>query len=398
MGKWEMVRLGGHIKQIRGVSYKPEDTSDVEDGRHLPLLRAHNIQAGRLNANNLVFVSKDKIKDYQLLKNGDIVVCASSGSKDLVGKAAQATENMNVAFGAFCKVVRPKNGINAAYLKHYFSSPRYRYVISGLSAGANINNLRNEHIDDLRIPFPPLDIQRQIADVLDRASALIEKRKVQIDKLDLLVKSQFIEMFGDPVSNPRGWEIGTIRDLVSEVKYGTSKPAVDNGKYIYLRMNNITYSGLMDYTDLKYIDIDDREIKKYVVRKGDILFNRTNSKELVGKTAVFKEDTPMIIAGYIIRIRANRRSNPEYISGFLNSGYGKQTLQDMCKAIIGQANINAQELQSIQIPMTPIDLQNQFADFVQQVEARKSLLQQSLAKLELNYKSLMQKCFRGEIF
>ena len=150
-------------------------------------------------------------------------------------------------------------------------------------------------------------------------------------------------MFGDTVTNPKGWEVGTIRDLVSEVKYGTSKPAVDNGKYIYLRMNNITYSGCMDYTDLKYIDVEDKEIEKYVVRKGDVLFNRTNSKELVGKTAVFKEDTPMIIAGYIIRVRPNERSNPEYISGFLNSSYGKRTLLDMCKAIVGQENINAQE-------------------------------------------------------
>ena len=143
---------------------------------------------------------------------------------------------------------------------------------------------------------------------------------------------------------------------------------------------------------------DDSEIEKYVVRKGDVLFNRTNSKELVGKTAVFKEDTPMIIAGYIIRVRTNERANSEYISGFLNSNYGKRTLLDICKAIVGQANINAQELQNIKIPITPVQLQTQFADFVQQVEVQKSLLQQSLAKLELNYKSLMQKCFRGDIF
>ena len=106
----------------------------------------------------------------------------------------------------------------------------------------------------------------------------------------------------------------------------------------------------------------------------------------------------MIIAGYIIRVRTNERANSEYISGFLNSNYGKRTLLDICKAIVGQANINAQELQNIKIPITPVQLQTQFADFVQQVEVQKSLLQQSLAKLELNYKSLMQKCFRGDIF
>jgi len=214
----------------------------------------------------------------------------------------------------------------------------------------------------------------------------------------LLIKSQFIEMFGDPVTNPKEWEIGVIRDLVSEVKYGTSKPAETDGKYIYLRMNNISYDGSVDLSDIKYINIEKKELEKYVVRKGDLLFNRTNSKELVGKTAVFREDTTMIIAGYIIRVRTNEKANPEYISAFLNSRYGKSILSDMCKAIVGQANINAQELQNIRIPLTPLSLQNQFAAFVQQVESQKSLLQKSLAKLELNYKSLMQKCFRGEIF
>lgn len=280
----------------------------------------------------------------------------------------------------------------------------YRYLrnktdyLNDLGRGATFKEISKSIVSDVKIPLPPLTVQQQIADALDRASDLIHKRKAQIGKLDLLIKSRFLEMFGDPVTNSKGWEIGTIRDLVSDVKYGTSKPAVDNGRYAYLRMNNITYEGSMDYSELKYIDIDDNEIEKYVARKGDMLFNRTNSKELVGKTAVFKEDTPMIIAGYIIRVRTNELANPEFISGYLNSRYGKQTLFNMGKSIVGQANINAKELQSIKIPLVPMDLQNQFADFVQQVEFQKSLLQKSLTKLESNYNSLMQKCFRGEIF
>jgi hypothetical protein len=121
-------------------------------------------------------------------------------------------------------------------------------------------------------------------------------------------------MFGDPVENPMGWENGTIRDIVTEVKYGTSKPADEGGQYPYLRMNNITYEGQLDVSNLKYIDVPEREIEKYIVRKGDVLFNRTNSKELVGKTCVFDLDEPMIIAGYIIRVRTNNRAVPAYIS------------------------------------------------------------------------------------
>ena len=192
MGKWKMVRLGDYIKQIRGVSYKPEDAATKQSISHIPILRAHNIQATGLDADNLIYVDKRKVKQHQYIKKGDIVICTSSGSKELVGKAAQAEKNMLGSFGAFCKVVRPEKTIEPVYLKHYFSSSVYRFRISDLSVGANINNLRNEHIDNLEIPLPPLVIQQKIADVLDHISGLIEKRKKQIRKLDLLVKSRFV--------------------------------------------------------------------------------------------------------------------------------------------------------------------------------------------------------------
>ncbi|MED4367026.1 restriction endonuclease subunit S [Schinkia azotoformans] len=155
------------------------------------------------------------------------------------------------------------------------------------------------------------------------------------------------------------------------MKYGTSKPATIGGKYPYLRMNNITYEGQLDLTDLKFIDIPDKEIEKCVVRKGDVLFNRTNSKELVGKTCVFNIDTPMVIAGYIIRVKVNEKVIPEYLSTFLNLKYSKNILFEMCKAAIGQANINAQELQDIEIIIPPMSLQLKFLDLLHQTDKSK---------------------------
>lgn len=235
--------------------------------------------------------------------------------------------------------------------------------------------------------------QESIVVNLDEIATLITLRKQQLSKLNELVKSRFIEMFGDPVCNPMGWTKGTIRDVVTDVKYGTSRPASEGGKYKYLRMGNITYDGHLDLSDLKYIDIPDNEVDKCIVRKGDVLFNRTNSKELVGKTCVFDLDEPMIIAGYIIRVRTNEKVIPLYLSMVLNSQYGKKTLAEMCKAIIGQANINAQELQNISILIPPLPLQNQFADFVQQVDKSKSETKLGLEKLELLKNALMQKYF-----
>ena len=178
-------------------------------------------------------------------------------------------------------------------------------------------------------------------------------------------------MFGEPILNPKGWNMATIGDIVTEVKYGTSKPAVDGGKYPYLRMNNLTYDGHLDLTDLKRIDIPDNEIEKCIVRKGDVLFNRTNSVELVGKTCVFDEDEDMIIAGYIIRVRLKPVMLPIVLSCFMNTDALKKKLRNMAKGAVNQANINAQELQAINIYLPPLALQEQFATFVEQTDKSK---------------------------
>ena len=131
--------------------------------------------------------------------------------------------------------------------------------------------------EEYLIYCPTLDEQQKIIDEFDKLENLISLRKQQLAKLDELVKSRFIEMFGDQRTNPFGWDMVTIGDIATEVRDGTSRPAVEGGKYPYLRMNNLTYEGYLDLTDLKYIDIPDNEIEKCVVRNGDVLFNRTNS-------------------------------------------------------------------------------------------------------------------------
>ena len=200
-------------------------------------------------------------------------------------------------------------------------------------------------------------------------------------------------MFGVYPANPMGWEIGTIRDIVTEVRYGSSRPAVDGGKYPYLRMNNITYGGELDLSDTKRIDIPDNELDKCTVRRGDVLFNRTNSKELVGKTCVYDRDEMMVLAGFVIRIRVKDRILPEFLSAFLNTDFSKQMLLGMCKTAIGQANINAQELQNIGLYLPPVELQRRFVQFKKETDKSKLAIQKSLEKLEILKKALMQKYF-----
>lgn len=138
-------------------------------------------------------------------------------------------------------------------------------------------------------------------------------------------------------------------------------------------MNNITYDGELDLSDIKRISVPDKELSGCLVKKGDVLFNRTNSRELVGKTCVFNLDSPMIIAGYIIRLRMNGRILPEYLSKFLNLKGSKKKLMSMAKGAVGQANINAQEIKSMEIIIPPMDAQLPFKNMVEQIDKSKLL-------------------------
>ena len=270
-------------------------------------------------------------------------------------------------------------------LKHY----NFNNVISG-SAQPQITR---QGMEKIYVTIGSHNEQMDIVDKLKKVENVIGLRKRELKQLDTLVKSRFAEMFGDPIRNPKGWKVVTIGDIVTEVRYGTSKPAVEGGKYPYLRMNNLTADGHLDLNDLKYIDISDDEVEKCVVRKGDVLFNRTNSIDLVGKTAVFDLQDDMVIAGYIIRVRLNEKILPEVLSQYMNLEALKDILRSMAKGAVNQAYINAQELQSFRVYVPDIELQKQFVEMKDQVDKSKSKIQKSLEETQLLFDSLMQKYF-----
>ena len=271
-----------------------------------------------------------------------------------------------------------------------------KYLYYALSNAKIPNTGYNRHfkwLKELSFNIPSIEKQREIADLMDIIVNLENLRKKQLEKLELFVKSRFIEMFGTFPDNPKGWECCTIRDIVKEVRYGSSRPAVEGGQYPYLRMNNITYEGTLDLSEIKYIDVPEKELEKCTVRKGDVLFNRTNSKELVGKTCLYDRDESMVLAGFIIRVRVNDKVVPEFLVAFLNMDFSKKMLFNKCKAAIGQANINAQELQNIEIYLPHLALQKEFVSLKYQVDKSKLAIQQSLDELETLKKSLMQQYF-----
>ena len=247
----------------------------------------------------------------------------------------------------------------------------YVEILRQQAIGGVIKYIKLGNLADAIIPVPVIEKQREIIEIFEKCNGTIAYRHQELLLMDQLVKSRFIEMFGDPKRNPRKWDMVTVGDIATDVRYGTSRPATEGGKYPYLRMNNLTYEGYLDLTDLKHIDIPDNEVEKCVVRNGDVLFNRTNNVELVGKTCVYNLDSDMIIAGYIIRVRIDDRVLPVILSSYLNSTVMKEQLRSMAKGAVNQANINAQELRSIPIYLPPITLQHEFATFVEQVDKSK---------------------------
>jgi type I restriction enzyme S subunit len=146
---YPVCRVGDLADQIRGVTFKKADASSSPAPGLMPVLRAGNITEDGLTYVDLVYVPESKVSSKQRVKRNDVVIAASSGSIDVVGKAARALEDFQGGFGEFCKVLRPRDSVDPAYFAHFFKTPEYRKKISFLAAGININNLRNEDLDDL---------------------------------------------------------------------------------------------------------------------------------------------------------------------------------------------------------------------------------------------------------
>jgi type I restriction enzyme S subunit len=296
-------------------------------------------------------------------------------------------------------IVLRGGAFDPSYVRHFLLSDKFHthFMQTVAGVGGSLLRARPQGVGQIQIPLPPLDEQRRIAAILDQADALRRARRRAIERLNDLGQAIFYEMFGDPVTNPKGWEIGTVGDLAESTQYGTSARAGAEGGLPILRMNNLTYEGEITTTDLKYIDIPDKDIEKYTVRDGDILFNRTNSAELVGKTAVYHGEDCYAFAGYLVRLRTNAKADPDYVSAFMNSVYTKTVLRSMCKSIIGMANINAREFCTIRIPIPPIDLQRNFSQ-------RLSVLARNLESYRLHedrlndlFSSLQQRAFCGDL-
>lgn len=276
----------------------------------------------------------------------------------------------------------------------YYFLDKYVETLRVQSIGGVIKYIKLGNLTEAKIPLPPLDKQRKIAAVLDKVSDLIAKRCQQLDKLDKMVKARFVEMFGDPVSNPHQW---TTRGLLQlgDCKNGMNFHTNDMGVNIHCLgvgdFKKLSY--ITDTTKLPTISLKEMPSDEYMLKDGDIVFVRSNgNKALVGRSlAIYPERIPTTFSGFCIRFRLHSDDiRTDYLLRVLKTDSIRKKMAGRGANI---QNLNQKILGELQIPISPLELQDQFTAFVRQVEKTKTTISRSLEQLETLKKALMQEFF-----
>lgn len=401
----EIVPLDSLCEKIRGVSYKREEASSTPKEGYLPILRANNVDSDKLRFDELVWVPSSRVKDSQKIKKGDIVVVMSSGSKSVVGKTAQALEDWDGGFGAFCGVLRPNKNAHQRYLGMFLRTKEYRSRISELAAGSNINNLKNEHLANIEVPLVPFEEQRRIVAKLEKLLGKVDACQKRLAKIPVLFKrfrqsilsaacsGQFTGESEGPCST------STVREISADISYGyTAKSTQTSSGVKYLRITDIQ-DGSVDWKKVPFCQISKTQLDRFSVKKGDILFARTGAT--TGKSYLVKECPRTVFASYLIRVRPNKdRILPDYLYLFFQSDdYWRQVSKNISGS--AQPNCNASKLATLKLPLPPIIKQkeiiqraHQFLGLIDRIEIRYKKLQAHVDKLT---QSILAKAFCGEL-
>ena len=389
---------------IRGVTFSKRDAfAEKRDGT-LPVIRAGNIQDQLDLDDDLVFVPAKLVSERQRLRRGDIVMCTSSGSADIVGKTAYADNDWNGSFGAFCAVVRPKEDkCYPRYLFHYLRSPEFRNWTKN-SSGVNIKNIRKSELDEIAVPFPNIHEQRRIAAILDKADAIRRKRQQALALADDFLKSVFLEMFGDPETNPKQLPQEELGELLERIDSGHSpkceaRPAAEDEIGI-LKVSSISSTHFKPEENKAVFEgypIDERNL----VHSGDLLFSRKNTYQLVGASAIVENvHGKLAMPDLIFRLvpRPDRKIEIPYLWMLLTQDSIRERLRKVAGgSAASMPNIGKERLRSVLLPIAKPEDQVQFTKYYSKRISLKKKLQENLTVTEDLFASLSQRAFRGEL-
>jgi len=387
--------IGEVCEIINGYAFKSENYTNSG----IRIIRITNVQKGFIEDNLPIFYPDDTtdVRQY-MLRTNDLLVSLTGN----VGRVALLEEkflpavlNQRVA----CIRLKSQNELMLSYLFHYLNNDNFEKDCIKSAKGVAQKNMSTEWLKQYKINIPDLELQKKIVNVLDSVDNMIGKRKKQLRKLDELVKARFVELFGDPVTNPKGWDMPLIEDVVANEKnalkagpFGSALKKeyyVASGYKIYGQEQVI--SGDHAFGDY-YIDEERyKMLENCAVQAGDVLISLVGT---YGKLLVMPEEFESgIINPRLMKITFDKsRVNPYYFQHYFQSDSLKKALAENTHG--GTMDIlNLGIVRKLAMPLPPLELQNEFLRFVKQTDKSKLEVQKSLDKLEVLKKSLMQKYF-----
>ena len=394
-----------HLINITGKALSGEWGYDDEEGVGIPVLRTTNFtNDGIVDFSNVITRTiKKKNIEEKYLRKGDIIIEKSGGSDNQpVGRVIYFDgEEKKYLFNNFTGLLRVKD-TKIWFPKYVFYSLFANYKKGGTKKYENkttgLHNLQTDfYVKDFEIIDVQYSKQVEICDALDKITDLIIKRKQQLKKLDMLVKSRFVEMFGDPVTNPYNLQTATLGELSELITKGASPSwqgfsyTDDSSQTLFITSENVR-DGYIDLSSPKYIEdgFNERQ-KRSVIHDGDFLINIVGAS--IGRAAQFNLDCKanMNQASALVRINDNRICD-KYLLIYLNSDKALM-MYNLMKSETGRANLSLQDIGNLEILLPSTDQQIEFENLVKYVDKSKFEIKQSLEKLELLKKALMQKYF-----
>ncbi len=302
---------------------------------------------------------------------------------------------------ALVKTIPNNDQIDRSFLLYLLKGKAFQQFILNIGSRAAQAGFNKGELTKFRFNLPSLPEQQKIACILDAADSLRQKDQQLIKKYTALSQSLFLDMFGDPVTNPMGWEtikLEEIADIVSGVTKGRKLKTEAILNIPYMRVANVQ-DGRLNLQEIKTIPGTEEDIKKFILLRGDVLLTEGGDPDKLGRGTVWNNEVENCIhQNHIFRVRLTcNKSTPIYLSRLCGSEYGKRYFLKSGKQTTGIASINKTQLRRFPVLRPPIELQNQFAERIQAIEAQKQQAQASLQKSEDLFNSLLQRAFKGEL-
>lgn len=385
---WEIKKLGEVCIFQRGLTYTKSD--EVEFSENC-VLRSNNIDLDSMSIvlDDLKYVRKDLIIDEdKIVKPNTILICMSNGSKQHIGKVAFVDRKYGYAFGGFMGLIIPQS-IFPKYVYYSCLSPSYKHFLKGIGNGANITNLKFSDLSNYTIPVPPLSEQERIVAELDLLNEVIAKKREQLTQLDALAQSLFYTMFGDPVTNEKGWETKRLGDVCQTSAGGTPTKGrseyYDNGTIPWLRSGEINKMYICN-TELFINELGLRNSSAKWFPKNTVVIAMYGAT--VGQVGILCHE--MTTNQAVCGIFPNKTFAPIYLYHFLHS-----QKENYIKIAAGgaQPNISQNIVRNTLICCPPLALQQQFASKIEAIEQQKERIRQSLAEVQRLFDSRMDYYF-----